>query len=173
MTTPLRADAERNRALVLEAARSVFAEHGLEAGVAEIAERAGVGVATIFRRFPHKNDLLVAILEARVHEIAEIARGADTLREFMFAAAELHMNDRGLCDSVGSELFDRPELERGRAQVRVHVARLLERAREDGEVREDVTVDDLPIILLGVARAAPADGWQRYLDFALAGLRPL
>ena len=64
--TTLRADAERNRGRVLEAARAVFAEHGLEAGVAEIAERAGVGVATIFRRFPTKDDLLAAILEARV-----------------------------------------------------------------------------------------------------------
>ena len=113
--TTLRADAERNRGLVLEAARAVFAEHGLEAGVAEVAERAGVGVATIFRRFPTKDDLLAALLEARVREITELARKAATFREFMVDAAAVHMADRGFCDCVDSEVFARPELQQGRA----------------------------------------------------------
>jgi AcrR family transcriptional regulator len=171
MTTTLRADAERNRRLVLEAARAVFAEHGLEAGVAEVAERAGVGVATIFRRFPTKNDLLAALLLTRVREIVELARGAVTLRQFMTEAAELHMSDRGFCDCVGREVFERPELEQGRAEARALVGSLLRSAQRAGEVRSDVTVDDLPVILLGVARSAPSDGWRRYLDFALDGLK--
>jgi AcrR family transcriptional regulator len=91
MSTTLRADAERNRSLVLEAARAVFAEHGLDAGVAEVAERAGVGVATIFRRFPTKNDLLAALLLERVEEVVQLARKAETLREFMTEATSLHM----------------------------------------------------------------------------------
>jgi len=170
--TTLRADAERNRGLVLEAARAVFAEHGLEAGVAEVAERAGVGVATIFRRFPTKDDLLAAILEDRVHEISELARNAASFREFMFEAAAVHMGDRGLCDAVDGAVFDRPELQREREEVRTVVGKLLRRAQRAGEVRKDVTVDDLPVILLGVARSAPHDGWERYLEFALDGLRP-
>jgi AcrR family transcriptional regulator len=172
MTTTLRADAERNRGLILEAARSVFAEQGLDAGVAEIAERAGVGVATIFRRFPHKEDLLIAVVEARVSEIVGLARDASTFREFMRAATELHIGDRCLCESVGTAVFDRPELRSARDEAREAVGALLHRAQRSGEVRKDVTVDDVPVILLGVARAAPADGWERYLDFALAGLRP-
>ena len=170
--TTLRADAERNRGLVLEAARAVFAEHGLEAGVAEVAERAGVGVATIFRRFATKDDLLAALLEARVGEIIELARNAATFREFMVEAAAVHMADRGFCDCVDNQVFARPELQQGRDEVRTRVAKLLRRAQREGEVRRDVTVDDLPVILLGVARSAPADGWQRYLEFALDGLRP-
>jgi AcrR family transcriptional regulator len=170
--TTLRADAERNRGLVLEAARAVFAEHGLEAGVAEVAERAGVGVATIFRRFPTKDDLLAAILEDRVREITELARNAESFREFMVGAAGVHMADRGFCDSVDGEVFARPELQQGREEVRAIVAKLLRRAQRDGDVRKDVTVDDLPVILLGVARSAPHDDWHRYLDFALDGLRP-
>jgi AcrR family transcriptional regulator len=171
--TTLRADAERNRGLVLEAARSVFAEHGLEAGVAEVAERAGVGVATIFRRFPTKDDLLAAILEDRVREITELAREATSFREFMFGAAAVHMADRGFCDSVDGVVFERPALVHGREEVRAIVSGLLRDAQAAGEIRADFTVDDAPIVLLGVARAAPRDSWRRYLEFALDGLRPV
>jgi AcrR family transcriptional regulator len=170
--TTLRADAERNRGLILEAARSVFADQGLDAGVSEIAERAGVGVGTIFRRFPHKEDLLVAIVEARVTEIVGLARDASSFRDFMRKAAALHMEDRCLCETVGTAVFDRPELRAAREDAREAVGVLLRRAQDAGEVGRDVTVDDVPVILLGVARAAPPDGWERYLDFALAGLRP-
>ena len=172
MTTILRADAERNRGLILEAARSVFAERGLDAGVAEIAERAGVGVGTIFRRFPRKEDLLLAIVQARMSEIVAFARSAETFREFMHEATALHIGDRCLCESVGTAVFDRHELEAARDEARDAVGALLRRAKRSGEVRNDLRVDDVPVILLGIARAAPADGWERYLDFALAGLRP-
>jgi AcrR family transcriptional regulator len=172
MTTTLRADAERNRGRVLDAARAVFAERGIDAGVAEIADRAGVGVATIFRRFPHKEDLLAAIVEARVQEVAELARRSTTLREFMTDAAALHMADRGFCDTIGTELFERPELLALREEVRSRVSELVRQDQASGAVRTDLTVDDVPVILLGVARSAPPRDWRRYLDFALDGLRP-
>jgi AcrR family transcriptional regulator len=168
----LRADAERNRGLILEAARSVFAEQGLDAGVAAVAERAGVGVGTIFRRFPRKEDLLAAIVEVRVAEIVAIAHNAETFREFMHDATALHIGDRCLSDCIGTSLFDRPELRAARAEARAAVATLLRAAKRRGEVRKDVTVDDIPVILLGIARSAPPGAWERYLDFALAGLRP-
>jgi AcrR family transcriptional regulator len=171
--TTLRADAERNRGLVLEAARSVFAERGVDAGVAEVAERAGVGVGTIFRRFPTKDDLLAAVVEDRVHEIRDLAAGASSLREFMTAAAEIHIRDRCLCDCVDLELFERPSVLEAREDVRRLAAELLARAQAAGEVRRDVRVEDLPVFLLGVARSAPPGEWQRYLAFALDGLRPL
>jgi AcrR family transcriptional regulator len=170
--TTLRADAERNRGLVLEAARAVFAEHGLEAGVAEVAERAGVGVGTIFRRFPTKEDLVAALLEERVEEIAELARNATSLRAFMTEATALHIGDRGFCECVGTDVFARADLRAGREEVRALVGALLRRAQRAGEVRGDITVDDLPVIILGVARSAPPDGWRRYLEFALDGLKP-
>ena len=170
--TTLRADAERNRGLVLEAARSVFAERGLDAGVAEVAERAGVGVGTIFRRFPTKDDLLVAVLEDRMRQIVETARRADTFRDFMIEVTAVHMADRGFCDSVDGVVFGRPELVAAREEVRSIVAALLDAAKDAGDVRQDVTVDDVPVVLLGVARSAPPGAWRRYLDFALDGLAP-
>jgi AcrR family transcriptional regulator len=171
--TVLRADAERNRGLVLEAARSVFAERGTDAGIAEVAERAGVGVGTIFRRFPTKDDLLAAVVEDRVGEIRSLAESSSSLREFMTAAAEIHIRDRCLCDSVDSGLFDRPSLREARQEVHRLAGDLLHRAQAAGEVRSDVRVEDLPVILLGVARSAPPGEWRRYLAFALDGLRPL
>src|SRR5215212_10297175 len=67
----LRADAERNRRRILDAARTVFAEHGLAVGVDAVARAAGVGVGTLYRRFPTKQDLLRAIVEDRVDRLAE------------------------------------------------------------------------------------------------------
>jgi len=72
----LRADAQRNLERILEAARDVFAEEGLEASVADVAQRAGVGTATIFRRFPTKDDLVAAMLERRLESVVARARAA-------------------------------------------------------------------------------------------------
>jgi transcriptional regulator SbtR-like protein len=85
----------------------------------------------------------------------------------------VHVQDRCFCDCVDRALFDRVELRRGREEVRDHVGALLRRAQDAGEVRRDVTVDDLAVVVLGVARSAPPHGWQRYLGFALDGLRPV
>jgi hypothetical protein len=91
----------------------------------------------------------------------------------MFEAAAVHMADRGFCDSVDGAVFERPALVRGRDEVRAIVSELLEAAQAAGEIRPDFMVDDVPIVLLGVARAAPRDSWRRYLGFALDGLRPV
>src|SRR3954469_19812482 len=104
MTAPtLRADAARNLELILEAAEEVFAEKGNEACVADIARRAGVGQATIFRRFETKDDLIAAVMEQRLGLLIEAAdrasrrkRAWDGLREFMMAATELHARDRAV-----------------------------------------------------------------------------
>jgi AcrR family transcriptional regulator len=71
---PLRADAERNRRAILDAAEAVFGEHGLDVGVAEIAARAGVGRGTLFRNFASKEDLIAAIVSERMAETAGRAR---------------------------------------------------------------------------------------------------
>jgi transcriptional regulator SbtR-like protein len=82
------------------------------------------------------------------------------------------MSDRGFCECVGKDVFERAELEHSREEVRGLVGSLLRGAQDAGEVRRDVTVDDLTVILLGIARAAPPDGWPRYLEFALDGVKP-
>src|ERR1700712_3026544 len=73
---PLRADAERNRLLILEVAAEVFAEKGLDAGFDEIARRAGLGAGTVYRRFPHRDQLIEALLTDRLSGVAQLAQQA-------------------------------------------------------------------------------------------------
>src|SRR4051812_43734473 len=132
----LRADAQRNLARILDAAREVFAEEGLEASVAEVAERAGVGTATIFRRFPTKDDLLAAVVLRRMQELAESARHAAQAkdprrawRQFMQTAASFSIGDRGFSEFTDCGFTD-PRLHELVAEIRSSVEQLLKRARE-------------------------------------------
>src|SRR5204862_5972942 len=109
--THLRADAQRNLQRILEAARDVFAEEGLEASVADVAQRAGVGTATIFRRFPTKDDLVAAMLEqelgtivARAQAAAEANDPAAAIAEFVSGVVETFIEDRCLCEASGGDL---------------------------------------------------------------------
>src|SRR6478672_1972093 len=106
-TRPLRADAERNRKRLLDAAAEVFAEQGLEASTAEIARRAGVGQGTVFRRFPTKDDLVAAIVVDRLGEITETAAAllagsppGGRVLAFMTELAQIHVRDHGLVEAV-------------------------------------------------------------------------
>jgi AcrR family transcriptional regulator len=170
---------------VLDAAREVFAEHGIDAPVTEIADRAGVGVGTIFRRFPTKNDLLVAVVEQRTAQLVEEADKAlesddpgAALRKFMETAAAMHISDVCWCDAGDTDLFSRDGI---RELVDVLVGKmgeLLTRAQAAGQVRADVRALDIPVLLMAVAKsglmleeAAPG-AWKRYLGIVLDGLRP-
>src|SRR3954462_4924230 len=97
----LRSDAQRNLERILEAARAVFAERGLDASVGDVATRAGVGTATIFRRFPAKDDLVVAVIESELEILLAQAEAASSLAELMTAVLERYVADRCLCDAVG------------------------------------------------------------------------
>jgi AcrR family transcriptional regulator len=185
MTTALRADAQRNLVRVLEAAREVFAEQGIDAPVAEIAERAGVGVGTIFRRFPTKEDLLVAVVRQRTSQLIEAADTAlaeqnagAALRRFMETAAAMQISDRCWCDATGTDLFGREGIRELVDVLVSKLAALLARAQASGDVRADVRALDLPVLLTGVAKsgllledAAPG-AWKRYLGIVFDGLRP-
>jgi AcrR family transcriptional regulator len=186
MTTALRADAQRNLVRVLDAAREVFAEQGIDVPVTEIADRAGVGVGTIFRRFPTKDDLLVAVVEQRTAQLIEAADAAlvqpdagAALRGFMETAAAMQISDRCWCDASGTDLFARAGI-RDLVDVLVSkMAALLSRAQAAGQVRGDVNALDLPVLLMGVAKAgllleAAAPGaWKRHLAIVFDGLRPV
>lgn len=184
-TQPLRADAKRNLVRVVEAAHAVFAEQGIDAPVSAIAERAGVGVGTIFRRFPSKDELLVAVLlhrggqlTAAVHEAVAAEEAGPAFGTFVEKVVEAQLEDRCLCDAIGTDLLAREELGAVFDDVQRGLVRLLRRAQADGAIRGDVTAEDVLFVVHGVARTglmleevAPG-AWRRYLGLALDGLRP-
>jgi AcrR family transcriptional regulator len=177
--TTLRSDAARNRERVIAAAEEVFAEHGLEAGVEEIAQRAGVGVGTLYRRFPTKDALiaeLVRELLTRVLDEAHAAREAPSgtgLELFLYATAEAQARHRGCL----ARLWDDEPTAQLRAEIRTAMARLLAQAQEHGEIRADAAAGDLDLIfwsLPGVIETTDGlpQAWRRHLALMLAGLRP-
>src|ERR671915_1320812 len=106
---PLRADARRNRERVLKAARAVFADHGIEAQIDDVAKRAKVGVGTVYRHFPTKEALLDAVVRERFEEIAGYAEEAlrhedawEGFSELIWRAAERNADDLGFCGAVAS-----------------------------------------------------------------------
>ncbi|MGI8421777.1 MAG: TetR/AcrR family transcriptional regulator [Gaiellaceae bacterium] len=182
----LRSDARRNLEQIVVAARTVFAEQGLDASVASIAERTGVGTATIFRRFPTKDDLVGAVVEHRLRGLAESARLAaasddpgEALRGFMATAVAGFVGDRCFCEAAGSSSFARAEVSALAEELRLSVAELVRRAQAAGMLRTDVTAEDVRVLVMAVGRAglmleqATPGAWRRYLDLVLDGLRPL
>ena len=177
------AHAERNRQRVVSAARDAFAELGLEAPMDEIARRAGVGVGTLYRRYPTRADLITAAFEAKMNAYAEAARQALADPDpwagfcgFMTYSTRVMAEDRAL-----SEAMDQRPVNCGRAAERAGLPDLIgavvERAQADGRLRDDITAADVPSLICGLGRAVRADGdapsmtWERHLEIILAGLR--
>lgn len=178
-----RADAVRNRRAVLDAARSVLAARGLDAGMDEIAAAADVGVATVYRHFPSKTALVDAVL---VDGFEELTLRAETARDdpdpgracfsFVRAAGAVMARDRVLVAAARS--LDRRRRPRFVQRLFDVVEELLARAAEAGQIRPDVTADELPALLAGAGDAANLRGrptprvLERYLDIVTDGLRP-
>jgi AcrR family transcriptional regulator len=170
--TPLRADAERNLRRVLDAAAEVFAERGPDASVDEIARRAGVGHATVFRRFPTKDDLIAAVARQRIAVLMEIAAealaepdAAEGVETFFWRAADLHARGLGIyeCLERCEELPEAKELRRAATE-------LVKRAQAAGAMRTDVTAEDA-LALIGAAIDAGPGRWRQHLTVVLDGLR--
>lgn len=182
----LRADAARNRRRILDAAAEVFAERGLDASTAEIARRAGVGEATLYRRFPTKDDLTIAIVQEQMDEViaiaAECLEDSDPwrgLERFMTVVVERQVSNRGTLDAVKAHCAARPELDPHRTQAMEMTNRLVRRAQEAGVVRGDITGQDLGLLTTAAASTSglPFPGlredlWKRYLGVILDGMRP-
>jgi AcrR family transcriptional regulator len=183
-STPLRSDAARNRERILVAASELFAEEGADFCVDEIASRAGVGHATVFRRFPTKEDLVIAMLEDR---LATLARGAEEaeahedpwegLRAAMEHIAARQSCDRGLFESISTEAIGSPRLREARHRVLAPVGRLLRRAQEVRLVREDLEPEDVLFLVTAASHATPCrldlgELWKRYLGVIMDGMRP-
>jgi AcrR family transcriptional regulator len=180
---PKRADAARNRERVLAAARAVFADRGTEASVPEIAERAGVGVATIYRSFPTKRDLVVAIVLERFRAMKEFTDAAlaadrdpwDAFATVLLSNARMQLHDRAFGE-VMAEAFDVAEVQAERDQLLDRIGELIRRAQHAGAMRRDVVAEDLPCLLSGLSGSLSmadrsSDFWQRHLAIVLDGLR--
>jgi AcrR family transcriptional regulator len=181
---PLRRDAERNRQRIVVAARDSFATDGVDASVEAIARRAGVGMGTLYRRFPTKSDLIDAILEDAVSEVCRTAESALEIDDawegfvtFLERVFELHMRNRGIKDVIASGKYDRRRLETARAQMRPLIAELTRRAQAQGTLRADFMPEDMPMLLWTGGRveeltsSVAPELWRRYLGFVLDGLR--
>jgi AcrR family transcriptional regulator len=183
--THLRADARRNLERILEAARAVFAEQGLEASVADVAQRAGVGTATIFRRFPTKDDLISAMLEQELERVVARAQAAAAahdpaaaLAEFFSGVVATFVEDRCFCEASGGDLFERPRIREFVGELTAALDQLLRRAKAAGAIRRDVVAEDIGFLINAVGLAglrlehtAPG-AWRRYVEIVLAGLAP-
>lgn len=184
VTKPMRSDGVRTRKLLVRAAAEAFAEHGIEASVSEIAERAGIGKATVFRHFSTKEDLLAAVVCENQSSLVAIGAGlvqaedpADGLREFMTAAIELQVRDRAFCQVAHGEARDHPDVRKGQEMLDAVTDALTDRARLHGAIRQDITGRDIMLLMSGIFQTASPllatqpQLWRRYLRLVLDGMR--
>jgi AcrR family transcriptional regulator len=180
---PLRKDAARNRALLVQAAREVFAERGLDASLDDIARHAGLGVGTAYRHFANKHELARAILAEAIEQIvasAERAAAADDpwagLVSFLESIVAAQSADRGLRE-VLLGVHDADQFRRIDERLRTPMARIVQRARDAGELRPDVETSDLGVVIVMLCSVVEVTGdvasdlWQRYLALLLDALR--
>jgi AcrR family transcriptional regulator len=179
-TRTRRADAARNRARILAAASELFAQRGLDASMPELAERAGVGVGTVYRAFPDKDHLLSAVIAERFRWLAgevEAAIGAGdpwaAFTDVVWKSAALHAKDRAFHQCLPQAL-DLPEVSDARGRTLDAFQRLIERAQRAGDLRGDVVAEDIPMLLAGVGfsrSSGPGATWERHLALVIDGLR--
>jgi AcrR family transcriptional regulator len=181
---PLRADARRNRERVLTAAREVFAEQGRDAQMDDVARRAQVGVGTVYRHFPTKEALIDALVAEAFERLLVVAKEQaqrdddpwDALVTTLWAGAEILAGDRAV-SAIMSEVYGPVNVDLD-LQLQMHETTtvLVERAREAGVLRQDVILDDIPMVMCGIGMATckphqMPDAWRRHLSIVLDGLR--
>ncbi|MBN8866900.1 MAG: TetR/AcrR family transcriptional regulator [Solirubrobacterales bacterium] len=181
---PLRADARKNRERILEAAATVFARDGLDASLDVIAAEAGVGVGTVYRRFPERQDLIDELFEVKIERFVSLAEECAAIEDpweglttFIRRAARMHGDDIALRQIVlgpgaTSEMMDRP-----RKRLAPIMSGLIERAKAQGSLRTDFDTLDVPLIEVMLARtidltdAASSEVWERLLTLVIDGMR--
>jgi AcrR family transcriptional regulator len=185
---PLRADARRNRDRILESAREVFAEKGAEAQIDDVARRAGVGVGTVYRHFPHKEALMGELVRRQFRLFAD--RACDALENVeadddAFAAlggvmrrnAETTAGDAAVRYAMtvgGQHIWDQARVEQ--QELLLATEEFLVRARRAGTVRPDTQASDIAMLMCGVCSTMGTDrpefDWRRHLELVFAALRP-
>ncbi len=176
----LRADARENRERVLAAAREVFAELGMDAPMAEIARRAGVGIATLFRRFPTREDLIAETFADRMAACADAVdaalAGADPWRGFCRVIefiTSMQAVDRGFTRVLMMSFPDVPAFEAQRLRGYRGFGELIRRAQEAGRLRADFVPQDVAILVMAnagvisLAGEMAPEAWQRFVAYQL------
>lgn len=181
---PLRSDARRNRERLVASARELLASEGVVVSVDEITRHAGLGMGTLYRHFPTKEELVDAVLEDAFAELVELAeRAADAedawagLTGFMEEALASHAANRGLKDMLAARGHGAKRAQAMRERIHPLLRRLIERAQAQGALREDFTAEDLSLVFWSVGRVIERTAdieprqWRRQLGFLLDGLR--
>jgi AcrR family transcriptional regulator len=180
----LRADAARNQARIVAAARELFADHGLEITLDDVAERAGVGVGTVYRRFANKKELIAEVFDQHMVDFADAADAAMGnpdpwlgLVEFFEHACQHLATNRGFGEVMLELEEDPARFAEIRDRIRPAVTGIVERARAAGAVHPDITTTDFFALIHMVAAfaefSAPVNSqvWQRYMAITLNGVR--
>lgn len=177
---PLRRDAAANRKRLLDAAAAVFADQGIEASVDETARVAGVGMGTLYRRFPTKDALIAALVQDMLDSMQHLAERAtgrpdgSGLEHYLEAASAYQAAHRGCL----TRLWNLDGSQEAVQQLRRAIAALLDDAKRHGRVREEITSTDVTMVMWSIrgviettGDVAP-DAWRRHLSLLIAGLRP-
>lgn len=177
----MRRDAARNRARLLEAARDTFNERGIEAPLDEVARRAGVGIGTLYRRFPNREALVEALFEQNWVEYRNAAEAAmeepdpwQAFRGYIERICELQAEDRGFTDVLTITFSS--TIEKRRDEARQAATRVIRRAQDHGSLRADFAVEDIPFLLIAngayleATRTVVPQAWKRYVALLLDAL---
>lgn len=180
----LRKDAALNRERLLTAASDLFATHGLNVTLNDIAHHAGVGVGTAYRRFPNKEAVIDALFEQQLRDMAAVADQAlqdpdawHGLVTFLERSLDMQFGDRGLNEIMNAPILGLDRIRAARDRIAPLITKLVERAVRDGAVRPDLDQSDLIFIQLGLSaimdttRAIAPDLYRRYLTLVLDGIR--
>ena len=176
----LRADAERNRDRIVAAAREVFAERGLHAPMGEVACRAGVGVGTLYRRFPTRADLVAATFEPKMAAYADAVASTLTQADpwkgfcdYVHTVCAMQAADRGLNDVLTLTFPTAKRFEAERARARDGLVELITRAKATGRLRSEFVPEDLVMLLMANAGVINATGdaapntWKRLVAYMI------
>lgn len=187
MTTqqrPLRADAQRNLERIIASARTLFAQRGAQAQMEDIAAHAGVGVGTLYRRFPTKESLVTALVRERFQEFTVIALEveetvdpSEALAVMMRRHAEAVENDAAFqLAMMNLDSFHWEGIEEDKKALSAVIARVIKRGKAAGAVRKDLRTEDYGMLMCSTTAAmyfiGDKSGWRRQQEITLAGLRP-
>jgi AcrR family transcriptional regulator len=177
----LRADALRNREQIVSAARILFITNGPDAPMEDVARAAGVGVGTLYRRFPDRNSLLTAVATDVIERLAAILQAArssepdawQALRRYLYGWAEFRLGllHDTLCHGMPAAVQADVELRRVRETWLKLLEELLGDARDEGSLRPEVTLTDVATFMNMLIRLDPGETTTRLLEFMLDGLR--